>query len=847
MPMASTGYETWDQILHGLRDDDTVLWQLDDLGDYQPFVDALLATAAQDLRRIMYFRLREQRSLIETTPQVDVWNLDTHGGFATLVQQIRAGLRTRRPGAICLFDCLSCVEDLTMTDLMTANLVSIVCRDLQDAGSVTYIPLLRDRHSHTVLGHIQEATSVALDVYRCGDDRFLHPIKVSGRYSPGMFTPHRIEDSQLQPVSSARPPSTPSAAEPPTNRILEQALLLAKESPGSQPYEERLERLCRVTLGNEERMLNLARTTLGPEDFVHVGQRMVGDGAIGGRAAGLLLANRIVSQEEGLDEDRYLERVTSYYVGSDVFCTYLTDNALWDLYAQHMTDKGYFRAGSELRERLLRGRFPEVIRGQFRDMLERLGRVPIIVRSSSTMEDSFRGAFAGKYESIFLANQGNAAHRLSQFEAAVRRVYSSVMNEDALAYRRQKGLDRQQELMALVVQQVCGSRRQGYFAPDVAGVGTSRNIFAWTGHLDPQAGMLRLVMGLGTRAVDRTEDDYPRIVALDDPSLKVHGGTDDLVRFSQHQIDLLNLETNGLETLSVEEFVQLDLGRQMDLLAIREHQTERTMKQLGLGDRQAWVVTLDKLLTGTEFAQTMRRILRSLERRYEHPIDIEFTLRLTDEAEPKICLVQCRPMQTIGAGESVEIPTNVPSDKVLFRSQGHMMGGSISRRIDTVLFVRPAAYCRASLTRKCEIARLVGRVNGALAKGGAGTTMLMGPGRWGTTTPSLGVPVSFAEINNTDVLVEIAYEGGNLMPELSFGTHFFHDLVENSIFYVALFPRQAGVILGEDLLLGMTNRLAETLPQYSEYADCVGLYDVGEMELQIVGDIVSQEVVCFAR
>ena len=846
MPMISTGCEALDQVLHGLRDDDTVLWQLDNLDDYRPFVNSLVAAASRSRRRIVYFVFAEQQPLVDATPQVSVRSLDTGGGFTALVQQIRAGLKAESSGTICLFDCLSCIGHLYMTDLMTANLASIVCRDLQRAN-ITYIPLLRDRHSHAVLGHMQEATSVALDVYRCNGDLFLHPVKVSGRYSPSMFMPHLIENGRLKPVSTQRPPSAPSAAQLPTNRILEQALRLSKESPGTKQYENRLEQLCRVALGNEERMLGLARATLKPEDFVHIGQRMVGDGAIGGRAAGLLLASRILSQEENLHDARYLERVASYYVGSDVFCTYLADNGLWDLYAEQMTDEGYVRAGAELREQLLKGRFSDVIRQQFGNILEQLGPVPIIVRSSSVMEDSFRGAFAGKYESIFLANQGNPAHRLDQFEAAVRRVYSSVMNEDALAYRRQKGFDRQQEQMALVVQQVSGTYRQRYFAPDVAGVATSRNIFAWAPHLDPQAGMLRLVIGLGTRAVDRTENDYPRIVALDDPSLKAHGDTDDLVRFSQHEIDLLNLDTNGLETLSVDEFVRQDLGRWLSFFAVREHQTEQTMRQLGLRDGQAWVVTLDRLLTGTRFVQTMQQILRSLEQRYEHPIDVEFTLNLAEEAEPKICLVQCRPMQTIGTGEPVEVPTNVQSKTILFRSTGHMMGGNISRSIDTVLLVRSSPYCRASLTRKCEIARLVGHINRTFAKGRMGTTMLMGPGRWGTTTPSLGVPVSFAEINNADVLVEVAYEGGNLMPELSFGTHFFHDLVENNIFYVALFPRRDGVILGEDLLLGMTNRLPETLPQYREYAECVGLYHVDDIGLHIVGNVVSQEVLCFAK
>jgi len=271
------------------------------------------------------------------------------------------------------------------------------------------------------------------------------------------------------------------------------------------------------------------------------------------------------------------------------------------------------------------------------------------------------------------------------------------------------------------------------------------------------------------------------------------------------------------------------------------------MKQMGLQDRQAWVVTFDKLLTENDFPQIMRRILAGLEKRYEHPVDVEFTVNLTEDAEVRICLVQCRPMQTVGARHTIEIPNKVGSRQVLFKSSGYTMGGSISQMIDRVIYVRPSLYCRAPLARRYEIARLVGHLNGMLDNQEGTTTMLIGPGRWGTTTPSLGVPVSFAEINNTNVLVEMAYEGGNLMPELSFGTHFFHDLVENSIFYVALFPQKPGVIFNEDFLRALPNLLPEVLPDYAAHADCVGLYDVAEMQLKIVGDVVSQAVLCFAR
>jgi hypothetical protein len=270
------------------------------------------------------------------------------------------------------------------------------------------------------------------------------------------------------------------------------------------------------------------------------------------------------------------------------------------------------------------------------------------------------------------------------------------------------------------------------------------------------------------------------------------------------------------------------------------------MKQLDILDRQALIVTFDKLLSETGFPQTMQKILKSLERKYNYPVDVEFTLNLTKEAEPKICLVQCRPMQTIGTGESIQIPTDIEAQNILFKSRGHMMGGSISRKIEKLLYVWPAMYCTASLNRKYEIARLIGHLNRTLSKQDK-SIMMMGPGRWGTTTPSLGVPVSFAEINNTDVLVEIAYEGGNLMPELSFGTHFFHDLVENSIFYVALFPQKKDVIFNEELLREIPNQLSELVSGYDDYVNYVGLYDVARMGLQIVGDVVSRDVLCFIK
>jgi hypothetical protein len=173
------------------------------------------------------------------------------------------------------------------------------------------------------------------------------------------------------------------------------------------------------------------------------------------------------------------------------------------------------------------------------------------------------------------------------------------------------------------------------------------------------------------------------------------------------------------------------------------------------------------------------------------------------------------------------------------------MGGSIRQDIKRIIYVEPQAYIDLPLSAKYDVARLVGELNKRIAGRDAEPTLLLGPGRWGTTTPSLGVPVGFHEINNVAVLAEIAYEGGNLMPELSFGTHFFQDLVESDIFYIALFPNKPGTLFNKDRLDLMPNVLTDVLPGSAKYAGVVKLCRLDAERLRIISDVKSQKVACF--
>jgi hypothetical protein len=341
------------------------------------------------------------------------------------------------------------------------------------------------------------------------------------------------------------------------------------------------------------------------------------------------------------------------------------------------------------------------------------------------------------------------------------------------------------------------------------------------------------------------EGDYPRLVALDKPLLVPHGGEDASRRFCQRDLDVLNVSENALQTVPLRRLVAERIPLPLDLIAVRDRFVAARAAERGVVTEESWLLTFGRLLAETRFPTAMAAMLKILEEAYRYPVDLEFTLNVTPSGGLRLNVVQCRPLQTRGVQKKrVEIPREIAPERVLFRITGNFMGGSMVRPLERVVIVVPEPYTRLGLGEKYTVARLVGRLNRQLAEGNI-PALLLGPGRWGTTTPSLGVPVSFAEIANVAVLGEVAFSAGGLMPELSFGSHFFQDLVETGIFYVALFPERAGCVVNTTLLDLLPNRLAELVPEEAHYGEVVRVHDFPGGGLQLMADIVSQQVVCF--
>ncbi len=860
MPTAervTTGFTGLDEILDGLRAGDNVVWNVDDIADYRRFVSPYVRQAREAGKKVVYMRFGRHEPLLDEEAGVTRHKLDAFRGFESFATRVHQIVTAEGVGAFYVFDCLSDLLSAWATDLMIGNFFQVTCPYLFELDTVAYFALRRGSHSHQTFGRILNTTQVLLNLQQGGGATYIQPVKVWERRSPTMFLPHLQDGARFIPVANSYDATnllntlTRDDASSPRRQLdywyqlFLEAEALAADPTAGEAQREMVDRLCRVIIGREDRMLSLAKEHLALEDLLHVKSRMIGTGYIGGKAVGMLLARQILLNDKSFDWRPYMETHDSFHVGSDVYYSFLVHNGLWKPLMQQKSPEGYFAAAGELREKIRQGRLPGETRQELKKMLDYFGQYPIIVRSSSLLEDGFGNAFAGKYDSFFLANQGSPEERYEKLEEAIRKIFASAMSEDALAYRRARGLDRAEEQMALLIQRVSGSYRGHYYFPDLAGVGVSCNTFVWDKEMDPKAGMLRMVLGLGTRAVDRVEGDYPRLVALDAPLKRPLKGFEDTRRFSQRDVDLLDIDGNELRTVSLLQLTREELGLDLERFGVRDRETAQRLAERGRGTQDVWLLTFDPLLRDGAFAALMRRLLQTLEGAYQYPVDVEFTINFAGDSTPLINLVQCRPLQTKGEPTRVTLPEKIEPEQLFFRSEGNFMGGSVSRTIRRVISVDPQEYTRLTLSEKYEVARLIGRINKRVEDREATPTLLMGPGRWGTTTPSLGVPVTFAEISNVVALAEVAFQSEGLMPELSFGSHFFQDLVEADIFYLALFPDQKGCTYRPAALLDFPNALEGLMPASSKYRKVVRVSEIPGEGLKLMADVVNQNLICF--
>jgi hypothetical protein len=572
--------------------------------------------------------------------------------------------------------------------------------------------------------------------------------------------------------------------------------------------------LIKALISDQLTFVGIAKQWLTAGDFEFILARRIGSGKIGGKAAGMLLAWKILhNATPDLAQSVNLPR--SYFIGADVFYEYLALNKVEYINQKYKPADQIRSDYPKIQAEYEQGRFPEAIADSLRDILREVGNTPLIVRSSSLLEDNFGTSFAGKYESYFCPNQGTLKENLRDLTLAIRRIYASVYSPDALIYRRRMGLVDYDERMAILLQEVQGERYRKYFFPTLAGVALSRSPIVWNPRLRREDGFVRLVLGLGTRAVNRVAEDYPRMLFLSHPQLRPEKTAEAMEHYSQHLMDVIDLERNHMATVPVRAALEVDFPALRWVASLRDDaETLAPIKSLGprvTSDKL--VLTFEALIQRTDFVPMVKGVLTTLARHYGFPVDVEFAASLIPDADNgrpalKLHMLQCRPQAT-GRGQlSRPIPADVAEADELFGTSRMVPVGEVIG-IEYVVHVRSWAYHKLDERERRAVAGLISKLNKALE---GKSFIFSGPGRWGSSNLLLGVPVTYADIYNAKALIELSIDQGDGAPDPSYGTHFFQDLVESNIFPLAVSPDQPGEYLNRDFLRTAHNSLRELLP-----------------------------------
>ncbi len=589
--------------------------------------------------------------------------------------------------------------------------------------------------------------------------------------------------------------------------------------------------LIRTMISDQLAYLNIARKWFTVEDLKDIRSRKIGYGKIGGKSAGMMLAYRIISEAAPPDVKAAFQIPVSYFLASDVFYTFLAANDLIHWSDQKYKPEEQMRADYPvILDEFVRGKFPRDILDRLRSILFEAGDLPLIVRSSSLLEDNFGTSFAGKYDSFFCPNQGTPEENLQSLTKSIARIYASALNPNALLYRHHKGLVDYDERIAVLIQFVQGERNGRYFMPQGAGVAFSRNLYRWSPQIRRDDGFLRLVWGMGTRAVDTVGNDHPRLVALSHPLLHPAAASRMIRRYSQQFVDLVDLKENAFTSLPIEQVLDPHHPALRYIAQVDEDDYLSAIRT-SMVDVDKLVVTFDELLRRTPFAAHMRTALKLLEEHYRLPVDTEFTVQVVnaDTVQPsvKISLLQCRPQSHIDddSGENTSIPENLSEENLILATRRMVPHGAI-RGIRYVLFVTPEAYFNLpSQAERTKLERAIGQLNVAMKDQ---PFICVGPGRWGTSTPDLGVHVAYGDIYNTRALIELSGQSVGTSPEPSFGTHFFQDLMEAKIYPLAVFLDDADAVFAHGFFYETPNRLRDWIPADEITFNCLRLISVAD-------------------
>jgi len=617
------------------------------------------------------------------------------------------------------------------------------------------------------------------------------------------------------------------------SNVLERYHYLKKQGLELSPIRNRnvVISLAKRLLTNKTDYIKLTKKYLEIDDYNVLINRTIfpseSFGQIGGKGTGLFLAYNIL-KKSNLSDDlaKKIKIPKTWYITSDGLLNFMKHNSLEEITEQKYKELSHVRSEYPYVTYVFKNSsFSSSMINSLSSMLDDFGEIPLVVRSTSLLEDQENAVFAGKYKSLFVSNKGTKKERLGELTNAIAEVYASTFGPDPIQYRIEHDLLDENEEMGIMIQEVVGTKVGKYFFPAFAGVAFSKNNYRWTSRIKLNDGLVRMVPGLGTRAVDRLNDDYPVLISPGKPNLRVNISFEEMIKYSPKKIDLINLEERKFETLKIDDLLK-NVGKEYPQIhkivsKLSDNMIQEPSRLRMKFDTDKYIVTFNNLFNNTDFLNQIKSITNVLQTEFEYPIDFEFAHDGTD-----FYLLQARPQSYSKNTNPAEFPESVDNKKVLFSANKYISNGSATN-IKNIVYVDALEYAKITdYDKLIKIGQTIGKLNKLLPKK---QFILVGPGRWGSRGDiKLGVRVSYSDINNTAVLIEVARKRNNYVPELSFGTHFFQDLVEAEILYLPLYPDEKNIIFNDEFFKNSKNIFSDLISDDKDLSDVIKVIDIVE-------------------
>ncbi len=513
-------------------------------------------------------------------------------------------------------------------------------------------------------------------------------------------------------------------------------------------------------------------------DSSHIFQ-MIGEGSLGGKARGLAFIDKILKNY--LSGDHFpgveISIPRTIVLGTDVFTQFMENNDLYRTAVQNMPDEQIVRE-------FLRADLPPTVLGDLREILNH-ARFPIAVRSSSLLEDAVYQPFAGIYATVMIPNSNNNLQvRFHNLVQAIKYVYASTFFRNAKNYIEATGNRIEEEKMGVILQEVVGAFRGNYYYPHFSGVAKSYNYYPF-GKAKPKDGVVNLALGLGKTIVDggvslQYSPEYPNVYPQ-------FGSRKDLFDKSQTKFWALDMQSDiirknphedqHLEQLSIQKAEQHEM---LNFLA-STYSADNDMIYEGITRKGPRILNFAPILKSgvVPLNQILQLLLKMSEVAMNSPAEIEFAVILgRDRPLPaKFGFLQVRPMVKPESNIDIDLG-QLENGRIILHSKSALGNGLYE--LDYILFVKYENF-NAAKTR--QIGEEINRINLKLLKEKK-NYLLIGPGRWGSSDPWLGIPVQFSYISGAQVIVETQMPHMSVDP--SQGSHFFHNMTSFKIAYITM-------------------------------------------------------------